>query len=115
MNFCRTKFMVYMNQLFIYVSLYLGTSSYAPPEWFRERRYNGQAAEVWSLGILLYAMVCGDVPFEREKDILIAETKFCRELTPGCMHIINQCLLVDSSKRPTLQGMFDNPWVKQLV
>ena len=60
-------------------------------------------------------MVCGDVPFKLVKDILKAKTKFSRELTPGCMNIINQCLIIDSLQRPTIKGMFDNPWVKQVT
>jgi 5'-AMP-activated protein kinase catalytic alpha subunit len=41
-----------------------GSPCYASPEMIRGNRYNGLLTDVWSAGIILFAMVCGYLPFE---------------------------------------------------
>ena len=43
---------------------------YASPEWIYSKRYNGEKATVWSLGVLLFNMIYGDVPFHTNNQIL---------------------------------------------
>jgi serine/threonine-protein kinase NIM1 len=67
-----------------------GTPAYIAPEIILDSGYEGFYCDMWSLGVLLYAMVCGTVPFkapnmeELHKLIKKGDFKFTAELSEDC-------------------------------
>ncbi|XP_023801296.1 serine/threonine-protein kinase pim-1-like, partial [Cyanistes caeruleus] len=62
---------------------FAGTPSYSPPEWTDFGWYHGEAATVWTLGILLHGMVCGEHPFRRGRNISWAQLPLLQWLSQG--------------------------------
>ncbi|CAJ0579835.1 unnamed protein product, partial [Mesorhabditis spiculigera] len=89
-----------------------GTRVYSPPEWIQESRYDGIQATVWSLGILLYDMVCGDIPFRRDADIIGGSIHWRHPISDACKDLIRKCLAIEGPSRPSLEALLEHPWMQ---
>ena len=97
---------------------FAGTPEFYPPEWFREKRYSAETQTVWSLGVLLWAMLHGEVPFANEGDIKVYkgsvyELKRRVQLTEDTMHFLQKLLNFDERKRPTLRQLINSRWLRK--
>merc|ERR1719334_3072328 len=89
-----------------------GTRVYAPPEWIRYSRYSANPLTVWSLGILLFDIVCGDIPFEQDEQICNAVVTFRKDISEECKDLVRSCLRIRPADRIQLEEIQFYPWMR---
>ena len=90
-----------------------GTRVYSPPEWITRREFTAEGLTVWSLGILLYDMICGDIPYETDEDILSHTLIWYDQLnlSTNVKDLVVGCLDPNINSRITLQQIKDHTWL----
>uniref|UniRef100_A0A8U7NLR0 non-specific serine/threonine protein kinase n=1 Tax=Corvus moneduloides TaxID=1196302 RepID=A0A8U7NLR0_CORMO len=81
---------------------FAGTHMYSPPEWICLRCYHGHSATIWSLGVLLYVMVCGNMPFQEDRDIVSGQLFFWQQVSPGWCPASRRQALADGTTQPSV-------------
>ena len=88
-----------------------GSPCYASPEMVGGKKYDGMKIDIWSTGIILFAMLCGYLPFEdKNNDVLFDKILECKVDFPDFLSdepkdLINKILVVDPEKRITIEGI----------
>ncbi|KAI9469852.1 MAG: kinase-like domain-containing protein [Benjaminiella poitrasii] len=95
-----------------------GSPHYASPEIVKGKKYDGKATDVWSCGVILYAMMTGHLPFDDEHmGRLLAKIKTGRYrplpdyLSSDAKDLIKRMLAVNPTKRMMMTDILYHPWL----
>ena len=97
-----------------------GSPCYAAPEMIAGKRYHGLKTDIWSSGVVFYAMVCGYLPFEDPKTsnlykkIMSAEYTLPKFLSGQCKDLIRRILNTDPETRYTVSDIRNHTWSLQV-
>lgn len=92
-----------------------GSPCYASPEMIMGKKYSGIKIDIWSIGIILFAMICGYLPFEDEanqvlfKKILKGKIDFPDYIPPLFKDLISKILVSDPDQRITIEKIKQHP------
>ena len=94
-----------------------GTPAYIAPEILLNKSYNGPPVDIWSSGVVLYAMLSGTVPFKSNniKDlhniIINGSYKKIDFVSNDANNLIQKLLQVNPQKRISIQEILNHPWI----
>ncbi|OCF45920.1 CAMK/CAMKL protein kinase [Kwoniella heveanensis CBS 569] len=100
---------------------FCGTTGYASPEMLSGRKYLGEETDIWSLGIILYILLCGGLPFDDDdervmKDLILkGEYEEPEWLSEEARSLIRGMLQQDPAKRLSIDGILTHPWFKMTL
>ena len=93
-----------------------GSPCYASPEMVCGNKYNGFRIDVWSCGIIIFAMICGYLPFEDPnneilfKKIMKCKVDYPEYLSEDVYDIMNKIIVVDPNKRINIEQIKQHPF-----
>uniref|UniRef100_A0A6B2LAT4 Aurora kinase n=1 Tax=Arcella intermedia TaxID=1963864 RepID=A0A6B2LAT4_9EUKA len=97
----------------------VGTKSYLAPEMLLGQNYDYRV-DIWSLGVVAYAMIVGELPFfgdndaELEQNILNAKPKIPGFVSKPCKDLLVNLLKKNPEERITLEELFSHPWITEM-
>uniref|UniRef100_A0A7N6ABI8 non-specific serine/threonine protein kinase n=1 Tax=Anabas testudineus TaxID=64144 RepID=A0A7N6ABI8_ANATE len=96
---------------------FCGSPPYAAPELFQGKKYDGPEVDVWSLGVILYTLVSGSLPFdgqnlkELRERVLRGKYRIPFYMSTDCENLLKKLLVLNPGKRGSLQQVMKDRWM----
>ena len=103
------------------LTTYCGTPCYMDPDLTRQKKYSGQAVDIWALGVILYQLLTGTVPFwgETEQEMFrkIQSGKFnypsSKPLSKSAKLLLSEIFQVNQNSRIFAKEIIEHSWFKE--
>lgn len=98
-----------------------GSPCYAAPEMIAGKRYHGLTADIWSCGVVLFAMICGYLPFEDPnttalyKKIMAGDFSIPKFVSPLARELLYGILNTDPERRFKLKDIRAHGWFRSFT
>jgi len=102
-----------------HLKTFCGSPTYASPELVQRKSYVGPEVDCWSLGVLLYYMLVGSLPFtgttfvDLYRKIIAARFRMPPFISASCAELIHSILTPNAHMRATINDMLNHPWFNQ--
>lgn len=96
---------------------FCGSPPYAAPELFQGKKYDGPEVDVWSLGVILYTLVSGSLPFdgqnlkELRERVLRGKYRIPFYMSTDCENLLKKLLVLNPGKRGSLEQIMKDRWM----
>uniref|UniRef100_A0AAY4A745 non-specific serine/threonine protein kinase n=1 Tax=Denticeps clupeoides TaxID=299321 RepID=A0AAY4A745_9TELE len=96
---------------------FCGSPPYAAPELFQGKKYDGPEVDVWSLGVILYTLVSGSLPFdgqnlkELRERVLRGKYRIPFYMSTDCENLLKKFLILNPTKRGSLEQIMKDRWM----
>ncbi|TPP66074.1 MAP/microtubule affinity-regulating kinase [Fasciola gigantica] len=96
---------------------FCGSPPYAAPELFQGKKYDGPEVDVWSLGVILYTLVSGSLPFdgqnlrELRERVLRGKYRIPFYMSTDCESLLKKMLVLNPAKRYSLEAVMKDRWI----
>ncbi|XP_026852790.2 serine/threonine-protein kinase MARK1 isoform X3 [Electrophorus electricus] len=96
---------------------FCGSPPYAAPELFQGKKYDGPEVDVWSLGVILYTLVSGSLPFdgqnlkELRERVLRGKYRVPFYMSTDCENLLKKLLVLNPGKRGSLEQIMKDRWM----